>query len=122
MRKTYETGLWGERIAAEYLEKELGMELLEHRYRTRHGEIDLIMKDGETAVFVEVKTRRTGEKGNGLSAVNLEKQRRITRTATLYLMQKNWMRLAVRFDLVEIHGDQIVYIPNAFQPYGRFQH
>ena len=122
MRKTYETGLWGERIAAEYLKKELGMELLEHRYRTRHGEIDLIMKDGETAVFVEVKTRRTGEKGNGLSAVNLEKQRRITRTATLYLMQKNWMRLAVRFDLVEIHGDQIVYIPNAFQPYGRFQH
>ena len=45
MRKTYETGLWGERIAAEYLKKELGMELLEHRYRTRHGEIDLIMKD-----------------------------------------------------------------------------
>ena len=122
MKETYETGLWGEDFAAEYLKEKLGMVLLEQRYRTKRGEIDLIMTDGDTVVFVEVKTRRTGETGNGLSAVNLAKQKRITQAATLYLMQKNWRRKAVRFDLVEIHGFEVIHIPNAFQPYGKFQH
>ena len=112
MKETYETGLWGEDFAAEYLKEKLGMVLLEQRYRTKRGEIDLIMTDGDTVVFVEVKTRRTGETGNGLSAVNLAKQK----------MQKNWLRKAVRFDLVEIHGFEVIHIPNAFQPYGKFQH
>ena len=52
----------------------------------------------------------------------LAKQKRITQAATLYLMQKNWLRKAVRFDLVEIHGFEVIHIPNAFQPYGKFQH
>ena len=122
MKATYETGLWGEDFAARYLTENLGMDLLEQRYRTKRGEIDLIMTDGDTIVFVEVKTRRTGETGNGLSAVNLAKQKRITQAATLYLMQKKWLRKAVRFDLVEIHGFEVIHIPNAFQPYGKFQH
>lgn len=122
MKETYETGLWGEDYAAEYLTKKLGMVLLEQRYRTKRGEIDLIMSDRDTIVFVEVKTRRTGQTGNGLSAVNLEKQKRITYAAELYLMKKNWLRKSVRFDLVEIHGFEVIHIPNAFQPYGKFQH
>ena len=122
MKMTYQTGLTGERTAAEWLKKKAGMKLLESRHRNRAGEIDLIMLDRETIVFVEVKTRRTGETGNGLSAVNLAKQKRITQAATLYLMQKNWLRKAVRFDLVEIHGFEVIHIPNAFQPYGKFQH
>ena len=96
MKDTYEAGLWGEEFAAEYLTEKRGMVLLEQRYRTKRGEIDLIMTDGDTVVFVEVKTRRTGETGNGLSAVNLAKQKRITQAATLYLMQRNWLRKAVR--------------------------
>ena len=122
MKQTYETGLQGENTAEAYLHDRLGMICLERRYRTHAGEIDLIMTDGDTVVFVEVKTRRTGETGNGLSAVNLAKQKRITQAATLYLMQKNWLRKAVRFDLVEIHGFEVIHIPNAFQPYGKFQH
>ena len=122
MKQTYETGLQGENTAEAYLHDRLGMICLERRYRTHCGEIDLIMTDGDTVVFVEVKTRRTGETGNGLSAVNLAKQKRITQAATLYLMQKNWLRKAVRFDLVEIHGFEVIHIPNAFQPYGKFQH
>lgn len=121
MKATYVTGLWGEDFAARYLTENFGMDLLEQRYRTKRGEIDLIMTDGDTIVFVEVKTRRTGETGNGLSAVNLAKQKRITQAATLYLMQKNWMRKPVRFDLVEIHGNEVIHIANAFQPYGKFQ-
>ena len=122
MKDTYQTGLQGEDSAAEYLTETYGMVLLEHRYRTKHGEIDLIMTDGETVVFIEVKTRKTGNAGNGLAAVNLPKQKRITQAATIYLMYKGWMRKTVRFDLVEIHEGKILYIRNAFQPYGRFQH
>lgn len=121
MKKTYETGIQGEKTAAEYLTRKLGMVLLEHRYRTKTGEIDLILMDGETVVFAEVKTRRTGNPGNGLSAVNRTKQKRITQSAMLYLMRMGRMQAPVRFDLVEIVGEEILYVPNAFQPYGRFR-
>ena len=120
MKKTYETGLWGEDTALEYLTRKMNMVLLEHRYRTKCGEIDLIMMDGETVVFVEVKTRKTGEAGNGLSAVTIPKQKRITNAAILYLMKQRWMNRPVRFDLVEIHGDNVLYVPDAFHPYGSF--
>ena len=121
MKTTYITGIQGEITAAEYLTEKFGMVLLEHRYRTKAGEIDLILKDGDTFVFAEVKTRKTGDPGNGLSAVNYAKQKRIAKAATIYLMQKNRMRETVRFDLVEICGEEIQYIPNAFQPYGRMR-
>ncbi len=117
MKQTYETGFFGEDAAAEYL-REKGMILLAHRYRAKPGEIDLIMKDGDTVVFVEVKTRLTGEAGWGLSAVNAAKQRRITRAATVWMMENHCMNALVRFDLVEVHGSEILHIPNAFQPYG----
>ena len=81
-----------------------------------------IMKDGDTVVFVEVKTRLTGEAGWGLSAVNTAKQRRISRAATVWMMQNHCMNALIRFDLVEVHGSEILHIPNAFQPYGSFQH
>lgn len=121
MKQTYETGLFGEDTAAAYL-CEKGMVLLAHRYRAKPGEIDLIMKDGDTVVFVEVKTRLTGEAGWGLSAVNTAKQRRIARAATVWMMQNHCMNALIRFDLVEVHGSEILHIPNAFQPYGKFQH
>lgn len=122
MKQTYETGLWGEDAAEKYLVRTFGMISLEHRYRTRCGEIDLIMADGDTIVFVEVKTRKAGGHGNGLAAVNTEKQKRITKAAVLYLMKKNWMKKAVRFDLVEIYEGEILHIPNAFKPYGSFRY
>lgn len=117
MKQTYETGFFGEDAAAEYL-REKGMILLAHRYRAKPGEIDLIMKDGDTVVFVEVKTRLTGEAGWGLSAVNAAKQRRITRAATVWMMENHCVNALVRFDLVEVHGSEILHVPNAFQPYG----
>ncbi len=122
MKQTYETGISGEETAAKYLETEKGMICLEHRYKTKCGEIDLIMMDGKTLVFVEVKTRKTGMKGQGLAAVNLTKQKRILHAALLYMKWKKCMDSAVRFDVVEIYGDEILYVPNAFQPYGQFYH
>ena len=121
MKMTYTTGLLGEDIAAEWLEEHYGMKLLESRFRTKAGEVDLIMLDGEYIVFVEVKTRKTGEAGNGLSAVNIKKQKRITNAAILYLMKHRWTDRTVRFDLVEIHGEKILHVPDAFRPYGSFR-
>ena len=120
MKQTYETGLLGEEIAAQWLEQHYGMRLLETRYKTKAGEIDLIMLDKDTVVFVEVKTRMTSQPGAGIAAINQQKQRRISRTATLYLMRMEWLHKAVRFDVIEVHPDDMLYISNAFQPGGMF--
>ena len=122
MKKTYETGIIGDKTAEKYLQKELGMVCLERRYRTKCGEIDLIMLDRDTVVFVEVKTRKTGGPGSGLSAVNTAKQKRIVNTSLVYLMKMKWTGRIIRYDLVEISKDGILHIPNAFQPYGHFYH
>ena len=120
MKTTYETGLRGEETAEAYLHREKQMICLERRYRTKCGEIDLIMLDGDTVVFVEVKTRTTGPAGSGLSAVNTAKQKRILNASLLYLMKMKWMNRPVRFDLIEISSGGMIHVPNAFQPYGKF--
>jgi putative endonuclease len=116
MKQTYETGLSGEQTAADWLQANHGMKALEQRYRTKAGEIDLIMLDQETVVFVEVKTRLSGHAGEGLLAVNKKKQQRITNASILYLLKKGWKNRAVRYDIIEIRQNEVLYIPNAFQP------
>jgi ribonuclease HII len=120
MKQTYDTGLSGEQQAAEWLKNEYGMQMLTQRCRTKAGEIDLIMADGETIVFVEVKTRLHASAGNGVLAVDRRKQQRITKASILFLMKMGWKNRAVRYDIVEVRPDGILYIPNAFQPGGMF--
>lgn len=120
MKTTYQTGLLGEQCAAEWLKKHRSMKLLETRYRNRAGEIDLIMLDGETVVFVEVKTRLRASPGIGLLAVGREKQRRIARAAALYLVARGWQEKPVRFDIAEVSARDVLYVPDAFQPGGMF--
>ena len=117
MKATYETGIRGEELAEKYL-TEKGMVLLEKRHREKPGEIDLIMEEGETLVFVEVKARFSGSAGAGLSSVTPAKQKRIAKAATLYLMKHGWLRRMIRFDVIEINAEEIIHIPNAFQPGG----
>ena len=116
MKQTYETGLNGEQRAAEWLIKERGMKILDQRYRTKAGEIDLVMLDRDTVVFTEVKTRLHADAGEGILAVDKRKQQRITNASILYLLKKHWQNRAVRYDIVEVRPDGILYIPNAFQP------
>ena len=118
MKQTYETGISGEQRAAEWLQSERGMKVLEQRCRTKAGEIDLIMLDHETVVFVEVKTRLKGVAGEGLMAVDRKKQQRIANASILYLLKKGWKNRLVRYDVVEVRQDGVIYIPNAFQPGG----
>ena len=120
MKQTYETGLKGEEAAEQYLRDRCGMTCLEHRFRTKHGEIDLIMLEGETIVFVEVKTRLTVSPGIGIMAVNPEKQKRIARAAMLYLMNTRQMNRAARFDVFEITREKTIHIKDAFQPGAMF--
>ena len=120
MKHTYETGLQGESTAEKWLHEQRGMITLERRYRSRHGEIDLIMQDADTIVFVEVKTRNSLYPGDGLMSVNLNKQKRICRCATVYLMSHHKLNSSVRFDVVEVNPGSVTHIPDAFQPGGMF--
>ena len=120
MKMTYQTGVIGEQTAAEWLAEHADMVLLETRYRNKAGEIDLIMLDGETVVFIEVKTRLHAVPGSGLMAIDRKKQQRIARAAILYLMEKKWMDRSVRFDAAEVTGSDVIHVPNAFQPGNMF--
>ena len=87
--------------------------------RTGLGELDLVAVDGRTVVFVEVKTRQTGEQGHPAEAVDLPKQRRLTLLATAYLKRHRLLNHAARFDVVAItwpdgRRPQIEHIRNAF--------
>ena len=117
-KATYETGILGEEIAEEYL-RGIGMRTLERRRREKAGEIDLIMEEGETIVFTEVKTRFSApEAGDGLRAVTPAKQRKIAKSATAYLQRHGWLSRPVRFDVIEISREGVTHIPDAFQPGG----
>lgn len=107
----WETGLAGEIRAARYVKRQ-GMRILKKRYHTAHGEIDLIAQEGQTTVFIEVKTRPQGELGEGSRAVNGEKQRRLRYAAACYL--RGHPSDALRFDVIEISAAGLRHIKNAF--------
>jgi len=94
-------GLQGEEEAARHLKKS-GLKILVRRYRCRFGEIDLVAREGETLVFVEVKTRRSADFGDPSLAVTPEKQKHISRVALDYLRRLNHPEIPVRFDIVEV--------------------
>ena len=98
-------GFRGEDLAARALERR-GYAILARRYRTRHGEIDIIAEDRGTLVFVEVKARTNDEFGTAAEAVTASKQRRLLRMARLYLLATAAVNRPCRFDVVAIMLDQ----------------
>ena len=110
---SYQLGLLYELRAARCVKKR-GMRMLAHRYRARDGEIDLIARDGDTVVFVEVKARPSGRMGSGADAVHFDKQRRIRAAAEVFLKQKNLLDAPCRFDVLEFTRAGVVYMENAF--------
>ena len=95
------TGKRGEEIALRHLEKN-GYHILERRFRTRFGEIDLIADEGGDLVFVEVKTRTGRSFGSPEEAVDQRKQRRLVRLASAYLQKRHWEDRSCRFDVVAV--------------------
>ncbi len=106
-------GRAGETRAVNFLKKK-GFLILERNYKTPLGEIDIIAKDNEIIVFVEVKTRSSEEYGLPCEAVNRKKQEKYYRTATQYLQKERKMESQCRFDIIEIENGQINHIFNAF--------
>ena len=89
MKQTYETGLKGEETAENHLREARGMTCLQRRYRSKCGEIDLIMREGETIVFVEVKARTGTFFGYPESAVNKRKKTHLVNSALCYMQQEH---------------------------------
>ena len=110
-------GMNGEEIACKELEQR-GYSVLARRYRVRSGELDIVARDGETLVFVEVKARASHEFGTAAEAVTPMKQRRLMRLATEYMLRERLPECPCRFDVVSIHFDagapEIEIIQNAF--------
>jgi len=77
-------GRYGEALAVRYL-REQGMEVLERNWRCRHGEVDVVARDGDCLVICEVKTRRSSGFGEPVEAVTFAKARRLRRLAAAYL-------------------------------------
>ena len=113
---TADRGAWAEARAERHLRGE-GLELVARNYRCRDGEIDLIMRHGDTLVFVEVRYRATQEYGGALASVGAEKRRRILRCARFYLgRHPRDARRPCRFDVVAVDGEHLEWIQNAFSP------
>ncbi len=93
-------GSIGEDIAANYLKKK-GYKILHRNYKTPLGEADIIVKDKDTIVFVEVKARSSGAFGQPFEAVDYRKQEKLKKIA-LYYLKHNRIESPVRFDVVSI--------------------
>ena len=106
-------GRAGEIKSAEYLKKK-GYKILKTNYKTAIGEIDIIAKDQEYVVFVEVKTRSSSEYGQPSEAVNNKKQEKYYKVAMQYLQKEKKTESPCRFDVIEIENGEINHILNAF--------
>ena len=120
-------GRRGEKIAARFLRRKHGYKILYRNFRAPHGgEIDIVCRDGDTLVFIEVKTRSRTDFGAPAEAVNRAKQELIARGAFAWLRMLDNPDVLFRFDIVEIVVDrdggkpQINLIQNAFQLPERF--
>ena len=111
-------GAIGEKCAAQFL-KNKNYKILEMNFSCCYGEIDIIAKDKNSIVFVEVKTRSSTNFGRGMEAVNFYKQQKLKKAALYYINKKTPVFSNIRFDVIDIliQNDQdieIIHIKNAF--------
>jgi putative endonuclease len=117
-RARVELGQRGEDLAGTVLTHR-GYAILARRYRTRHGEIDIIARHRDAIVFVEVKARRWETCGAPAESITPAKQRRIAVVATDYLADRGWLEVACRFDVVSVWfhedgGSRVEVLEGAF--------
>jgi len=108
-------GAQAEQWAARHLQQQ-GLMPITHNYRCRFGEIDLIMQDGPSLVFIEVRLRRNADFGGAAASIDNRKQQRIIRTAQKYLSGLDHIP-PCRFDVVlmdDAQGHNLQWLRNAF--------
>jgi putative endonuclease len=111
-------GRIGEDLARKHLQG-LGLKFLAANFRSPRGEIDLVFREGDCLVFVEVKTRSSEEWSRPAAAVNAKRRHRLSQAGLDYIRRLKSPRIKVRFDIVEVllSGDavrEIRHLPNAF--------
>jgi putative endonuclease len=106
-------GQLAEAQAARFLESH-GLAVLARNYRCRGGEIDLVCRDGQTLVFVEVRLRRNGSCGGAAASITVAKQRRIILATRHYLATQRNSECPCRFDCVLLDGKTIDWLRDAF--------
>lgn len=108
----------GEALAVRRLKK-AGYKIIETNYRTRMGEIDIIARENDTLVFIEVKSRRSVRFGNPKQAITVQKQKKISMVALGYLKATGQSTARARFDVVTVISNrdkpQVEIIKNAFE-------
>jgi putative endonuclease len=120
------TGRWGEEIAMRALRAK-GYRVVGRRIAVGRDELDIVMRDGDTLVFVEVKTRADGAFGRPSEAITPAKRRRLSRAAVRYLMKRREKPEFIRFDVVEVIGRRdgpaplVEHIQNAFPMEKRYR-
>lgn len=115
---TNKRGQWAERLAEDYLSKH-GLELVQRNYSFQRGEIDLVMLDNNTLIFVEVRYRKNDQFGGSIESIDYKKQNKLQITAQHYLQNNDRFHdHPCRFDAVLISGESsqpsINWIKNAF--------
>ncbi|MFN7097274.1 MAG: YraN family protein [Gammaproteobacteria bacterium] len=97
-------GAQAEQLAQQFLEQQ-GLQFITKNFRCKQGEIDLIMQDNDTIVFIEVRHRVRTDFGSAAESVTVSKQTKVIKTATLFMIQQKWyQQKAVRFDVVTLQG------------------
>ena len=105
MLTTREQGEYTETLACRFLEGK-GFKLIEKNFNCKVGEIDIIMKDNDSLVFVEVRYRRNNNYGSGAESITASKQSKLIKTASLYLQQHAKLnKYPARFDVVSMTGN-----------------
>ncbi len=112
-KSSYKKGKIGEKIAVKFLENK-GFSVITTNYRTSFGEIDIIAKDREYIVFIEVKLRNSLKNGLPREAVNKSKQKNIIAVAEKYIYENQMSNVDFRFDVIEVFENSVTHIENAF--------
>ena len=116
----HQLGREGERLAEKLLRRQ-GLKTVTRRFTTPVGELDLVMRDGDTVVFVEVKTRHDRDLADPEDAVTARKQRRLLRAARWFIHHNGWQDRPCRFDVVAVTlsdagPPEFQHYPDAFTP------
>lgn len=119
-------GSRSERAARDYLKRK-GFRLVARNVSLKGGELDIVAMDGDTIVFVEVRSTESDDPQRPADSVDATKQRKLTHLAVAYLQQKRLLNRSARFDVVAVSWPAgqsrptIVHHPSAFEAVGRFQ-
>ncbi|MFT5643011.1 MAG: putative endonuclease [Janthinobacterium sp.] len=106
-------GQIGEDAALAHLQRH-GLRLVERNFRCKGGEIDLIMQDRQSLVFIEVRSRANARHGDAAASITIAKQRRLIIAAQVYLLKQKKMP-ACRFDVIAIDGNDLRWLQDAIQ-------